>query len=291
MQVEKNPLSADLTRIIEKATKQIVLSAATLAGGRANAKLVVLSGGRQVVVKQPKGKDGTLAVEGAVIDYLKKKTKLPMPTVYYAGNDALIHDYIVADGVLTPEAEPEAATLLAELHAITADSFGFDFDTLFKERLQNNTKADRWVPFFIENRLLAAARAAIDAGKIDSVVFGKLEKLAQNLDRYLDEPEKPSLIHGDIWSSSVLCLNGHVQAFVDPAIYFADSEMEFAYSSEQSGLSGAFFRAYNEIRPFRAGYFEYRQSIYSLYPVLTALAAGDMSVLPRLEGILKRFGE
>lgn len=291
MQVEKNPLSAEVTRIIEGATKQIVLSAATLAGGRANAKLVVLSGGRQVVVKLPKGKDGTLAVEGAVIDYLKKKTKLPMPTVYYAGNDALIHDYIVADGVLTPEAEPEAAALLADLHTITADSYGFDFDTLFKDRLQKNDKNARWVPFFVENRLLAAARQALDAGKTDVSVFGKIEKLAQNLDRYLDEPEKPSLIHGDIWSSSVLCRNGHVQAFVDPAIYFADSEMEFAFLTPQSGLSAAFFRAYNEIRPFRAGYFEYRQKIYSLYPLLTALASGDSSVMPQLEEILNRFGE
>lgn len=291
MQVEKNPLSAELTRIVERATKRIVLSAATLAGGRANAKLVVLSGGCQVVVKQPKGKDGTLAVEGAVIDYLKKRTKLPMPTVYYAGDDALIHDYIVADGVLTPEAEPEAAALLAELHAITADSYGFDFDTLYKGRPQKNAKSEKWVPFFAENRLLEAARRASDAGAVEPAVFGKLEKLAQNLDRYLDEPEKPSLIHGDIWSSSVLCRGGRVQAFVDPAICFADSEMEFAFSSPQSSLSSAFFRAYNEIRPFRAGYFEYRQRIYCLYPILTALAAGDSSVMPQLKEILKRFGE
>ena len=65
MQVEKNPLSAKITQIVESATHRLVVSAATLAGGRTDAKLVVLSDGSQVVVKLPKGNGDKLAIEGA----------------------------------------------------------------------------------------------------------------------------------------------------------------------------------------------------------------------------------
>ena len=45
MQVENNPLSAQVTRIVDSSTGKLVLSAATLAGGCSDAKHVVLSDG------------------------------------------------------------------------------------------------------------------------------------------------------------------------------------------------------------------------------------------------------
>ena len=71
MQVEKNTLSAALTRIVEHSTGKFVVSAATLSGGLvANTKHVVLSDGSQVVVKVSKDSSENLEVEGAVISRL-----------------------------------------------------------------------------------------------------------------------------------------------------------------------------------------------------------------------------
>ncbi len=85
MQVENNPLSDQITRIVESSTGKLVVSAATLAGGFADAKHVVLSDGSQVVVKLSKDASGDLAVEGATMDYLKHHTQLPMPELFYSG--------------------------------------------------------------------------------------------------------------------------------------------------------------------------------------------------------------
>ena len=290
MQVENNPLSAKVTSIVESSTGKLVVSAATLAGGFADAKHVVLSDGSQVVVKLFKDSDSNLAVEGATMDYLKKHTKLPMPEVFYSGADALVHEYIVADGTLSVESEPEAAEHLAKLHAISSTFYGFDFDTMRAGVRQPNTKTDKWVPFFTQYRLLYMANLALESGNLPAEMMTRIEKFAEKTESYLDEPEKPSLLHGDIGSSTVLCHHKKIKAFVDPAIYFGDSEFEFVYSDVQPSLSKVFFDRYNEIRPFRSGFFEYRQSIYNLYPMLLNVKLFGTKCLPQIDTVLKRFG-
>ncbi|MBO4521487.1 MAG: fructosamine kinase family protein [Alphaproteobacteria bacterium] len=290
MQVENNPLSARITQIVESSTGKLVVSAATLAGGFADAKHVVLSDGSQVVVKLFKDSNSNLAIEGAMMDYLKRNTQLPMPEVFYSGSDALVHEYIVADGTLSRDSEPEAAEHLAKLHEITSDSYGFEFDTMRAGVSQPNAKMQKWVPFFVQNRLLYMAKQALDSGNLPVEVMTRIEKFAEKADAYLDEPEKPSLLHGDITASTVLCYQGKIKAFVDPAIFFGDPEFEFVFAGEQSSLSKAFYDRYNAIRPFRAGFFEYRQSIYNLYPMLLNVKLFGAECLPRITAVLSRFG-
>lgn len=290
MQVENNPLSAQVTRIVEASTGKLVVSAVTLAGGFADAKHVVLSDGSQVVVKLFKDSNSDLAIEGATMDFLKRHTQLPMPEVFYSGSDALVHEYIVADGTLSRDSEPEAAEHLAKLHEITSDSYGFDFDTLRAGVRQPNPKTEKWVPFFVQNRLLYMAKQALDSGNLPAETMSRIEKFAGKADAYLDEPEKPALLHGDITASTVLCYQGKIKAFVDPAIYFGDPEFEFVFDGGQSSLSKAFFDRYNEIKPFRQGFFEYRQSIYNLYPMLLNVKLFGTECLPRINAVLSRFG-
>ena len=290
MQVENNPLSAQVTRIVESSTGKLVLSAATLAGGFSDAKHVVLSDGSQVVVKLFKDSGSDLAVEGATMEYLKQHTPLPIPKVFYSGSDALVHEYVVADGTLSVNSEPEAAEYLAKLHEITSGSYGFDFDTLRAGVRQPNSRMEKWVPFFVQNRLLYMAEQASDSGNLPVEMRMRIEKFAGKADAYLDEPEKPALLHGDITASTVLCHQGKIKAFVDPAIYFGDPEFEFTFAGEQSSLSKVFFDRYKEIRPFRAGFFEYRQSIYNLYPMLLNVKLFGSECLPRIDATLKRFG-
>ncbi len=290
MQVENNPLSAKVTRIVESSTGKLVLSAATLAGGFSDAKHVVLSDGSQVVVKLFKDSGGDPAVEGATMEYLKQHTRLPIPQVFYSGPDALVHEYVVADGTLSAEYEPEAAEYLAKLHEITSDSYGFDFDTMRAGVRQPNPKTAKWVPFFTEHRLLYMAKQALDSGHLPADMMTRIEKFAEKTDAYLDEPEKPALLHGDITASTVLCYQGKIRAFVDPAIFFGDPEFEFVFDGEQSTLSKVFFDSYKAIRPFRAGFFEYRQSIYNLYPMLLNVKLSGSNCLPHIDATLKRFG-
>lgn len=292
MQVEKNTLSAALTRIVEHSTGKLVVSAATLSGGLvANTKHVVLSDGSQVVVKVSKDSSENLEVEGAEMMYLQKNTSLPVPKLYYSGPDVLVHEYIVADGIPDEDSEKQAAEMIAALHEITADSYGFEFDTAVTGLHQPNMQMRKWLPFFTENRLMYMAENAVAEGKLPAETMARIDRFAGKIDHYLDEPPKPSLVHGDLWATTILCREGKVRAFVDPALYFADSEIEFTYSTKNTTFSKAFFDRYNEIRPFRPGYFEARQYIYNLYPLLVhvRLFAPDQ-YLERIDAVLKRFG-
>lgn len=291
MQVEKNPLPPSITRIVEHSTGKLVLSAATLTGGFvANTKHVVLSDGSQVVVKISKEASENLEIEGAMMAYLEQHSELPMPKLYYSGQDLLIHEFIPADGTLSEGAEAEAAEHLAKLHDITAEAYGFEYDTIVTGLHQPNTQMRKWLPFFTENRLLYAATHALAEGKLPAGMMSRIENLAGKIDHYLDEPPKPSLVHGDIWATTILCYDGKVKAFVDPAVYYGDSEIEFTFSTKNSTLGKPFFDRYNEIRPFRPGYFESRRYIYNLYPLLVHVRLFGEAYVPRIDAILSRFG-
>ena len=134
------------------------------------------------------------------------------------------------------------------------------------------------------------ARQALDAGHLPIEMMRRIEKFSEKTEAYLDEPPKPALLHGDIGSSTVLCHHGKIKAFVDPGIYFGDPEFEFVFCGEQSSLSSVFFNKYNELHPFRPGFFEYRQSIYNLYPMLLNVKLFGAEPLPRIDAVLSRFG-
>lgn len=294
MQVEKNTLSPEITRVVEKSTGKLVLSAVTLTGGlAANTKHVVLSDGSQVVVKTGVAGSSTLAVEGKMMEYVKAHTKLPIPRPFYSSPEMLVYEFVATDNctsTLGEAAEKKAAELIAELHAITSESYGFDFDTIDTGVFQPNGRMQKWIPFFIENRLMFSAKIACEAGKIDADMMKRLESFAGVVQRYLDEPIRPSLLHGDLSSCCILCKDSKVVAFVDIGIYFGDNEMEFIYSTQRSTLSKAFFDRYNEIIPFRPGFFEVRRDIYNLYPLLIHAKVFGGVFIPRIDEILKRFG-
>ena len=289
MQVVSNPLSAKITELVEKSTRRLVVSAVTLAGGAFDTKQVILSDGSKVVVKLPKQNGQNLVVEGKSVDYLSSHTKLPQPKVFYVGDDAFIHEFILADGVLTFASEPQAAKMVAELHQNTSSDFGFDFDTVYQGMVQPNKKSKKWLPFFAENRLMFIAKKAMDAGFLPVETGKKIEKLASHLSKYIDEPPKPCLIHGDINSSTILCYKGEVKSFVDPAICYADNEFEFIHTGKQSSFSKKFFNIYHEIIPLRGGFFEVRLPIYNLFPILCDIKNGKTQDMDIVVQTLSRF--
>jgi len=117
----------------------------------------------------------------------------------------------------------------------------------------------------------------------------RIEKLAGKLERWLDEPEQPSLIHGDCWGGNILCRDGKVAAFVDPALYYADAEIELAFGTLFGTFGDSFFHRYRERRPLRPGFFEARRDLYNLYPLLVHVRLFGGGYLDGVERILDRF--
>lgn len=81
-----------------------------------------------------------------------------------------------------------------------------------------------------------------------------------------------------------------ITAFLDPAIYHADPEIELAFISLFNSFDKPFFERYREIKGIRAGFFEVRRDLYNLYPLLVHVYFFGGGYLDSVRDILHRFG-
>ena len=226
-----------------------------------------LSDGTSVVAKMDRAGESHLEREAHMLRYLRRKTELPVPEVYYSSEVLLLMELMPGKENLS-EAQTHAAELLAALHDVTAGAYGHERDTLIGSLSQPNLWTSSWIEFFRDQRLLYLAEVASEAGRLPANLRSRVEELAGRLEEILEEPERPALIHGDVWSGNVLADGDRITAFLDPAIYHADPEIELAYISLFGTFGEPFFRRYAEVRPIRFGFFEERRHLYSLYPLL-----------------------
>lgn len=251
-----------------------------------------LSDGSTVVAKVDRtGGEASLSLEGYMLRYLAEHSRLPVPEVYHAADELLIMEYVEGGGEASPTAERDAAELLAELHGVISTEFGHERDTLIGGLHQPNPWTASWVEFFRDHRLLYMAHEAQRAGRLPEEDLQRIDRLAGRFDEYIGEPESASLIHGDVWSGNVVSSgSGGIAAFLDPAIYHADPEMELAFISLFGTFGESFFEHYGEIRPVESGFFEVRRDLYNLYPLLVHARLFGGGYLGAVQNTLARFG-
>jgi fructosamine-3-kinase len=225
-----------------------------------------------------------------MLRYLASHSELPVPEVLHAAPDLLIVSYVPGGNRLGPQAQEHAAELLAALHDVRADRFGLELDTLIGGLHQPNPWTASWLAFFAQERLLYMAREGEQAGRLSVTFRQRVERLAGALPRWLQEPPFPSLIHGDVWTTNVLTVDGRITGFVDPAIYYADPEIELAFSTLFGTFGEPFFRRYQELRPLEPGFFEERRDLYNLYPLLVHVRLFGGSYISSVDQTLRRFG-
>jgi len=283
-------LAQDLPEIIARVTGSRPVRFQPMGGGCvADVREVTLENGHSIVAKA--GDAGAnLVLEGYMLQYLRDPGGLPVPDVLYSDDELLLMSRIESAGGLSGGAQAEAADMLAALHGVMSDRFGFDRATVIGGLHQPNDEAQDWVAFFRDRRLLYMAAQALDAGCLAVPLMARVETLAGKLGNWLDNSATPSLIHGDMWGGNVLCSRGRISGFIDPAIYYADAEIELAFSTLFNTFGDAFFDRYAEHRPIRPGFFEERRALYNLYPLLVHVRLFGGSYVGSVEGTLKRFG-
>lgn len=213
------------------------------------------------------GHEHLMAKEAAMLEYLGTGTKGPFPKVAGVGEGVLFLDFIENDRRKGNLGAAEAGRALADLHTITSDSFGFSEDTIFGPTDQPNPKTENWVEFFGQHRLLYMAKIAFEASRIEGSLLDSLQKFVDEIENFLPTNPTPSLLHGDFWGGNILFNEGHLAAFIDPAIYFGDAEVDLAFSTLFGSLGDDFFDAYREVRPIDPGFNE-RVDIYNLWGLL-----------------------
>ena len=275
-------------REIEAALGSRPVSRTPLSGGSiAHVDKIGLADGRIVVAKT--GARG-LALEAEMLTFLADRSDLPVPRVLLSGDDLLVMECLPGTTRLDPPSETHAAELLAALHERRADRFGFHRDTVIGGVPQPNPWNDNWIPFFRDHRLLHMARDCQAAGSLPTAMLHRLERFATKLDALLEEPDFPSLVHGDMWSGNILSDGGRITGFLDPAVYYGHAEIELAFSTLFGTIGDAFFERYHALRPISPGFFEIRKDIYNLWHLLTHVRLFGASYLGGVERVLARHG-
>ena len=273
---------------IEEAMGSSVENVSALSGGCVGeVYLGELRDRRRVVVKVEGGSKPALNIEGEMLLYLAEKSSLVVPRVYLSSGDLLVMEFLENDGRGGPLAEEEAADALAELHGVGADAYGFGKDTLIGGLPLWNRWEEDWARFFREERLLKMGRSCREAGKLDRKLWEELQEVAAGSEVLIGVPRTPGLIHGDIWSGNVLYHRGRLAGFIDPAIYYADPEVELAFITLFQTFGERFFSRYRERRGLEPGFFEVRRDLYNLFPLLVHVRLFGGSYVERLRSSVK----
>ena len=166
--------------------------------------------------------------------------------------------------------------------------FGFFQDNFIGARPQRNTPCESWISFFRDHRLAPQFSAADKYFTADD--RARNQKLLDHLDEFLIEPEKPSLLHGDLWSGNAMCGADGNALLIDPACYVGHAEADLAMTELFGGFPSKFYEAYHEARPLQPGY-EKRRDLYNLYQLLNHLNIFGSGYLNAVKCVVAEYVE
>ena len=112
--------------------------------------------------------------------------------------------------------------------------------------------------------------------------------MLDHLDRWIEEPAFPSMLHGDLWSGNALCGRMGEPVLIDPAVYIGHFEADLAMTELFGGFPPAFYNAYKEVNPVPAGYQE-RRDLYQLYHLLNHLNLFGSAYYGAVTRIIRRY--
>ena len=169
---------------------------------------------------------------------------------------------------------------------VTCGKYGALHDHLLGSGIQKNTPMDNWPEFFRECRLRPQFEKA--NSYFDNGTRKQIETFLGKLDRYLPEPERPSLLHGDLWAGNYMIDDQGHPWLIDPASYVGDAETDIALTELFGGFDRTFYEAYQSVIPLDPGYRD-RRDIYNLYHLVKHLNLFGTGYLPPVRSILKKY--
>jgi len=231
-----------------------------------------------------------LITEAQMLESLKT-AGWPVPDVWAVDDHCLVMEWLSNDNSsLSQRAQFKTGQTLAKLHRHSASYFGFANTTPIGPLAQPNHETSSWLDFYKNKRIMHIATIAQEKEALPTNLFDRLQVFSEQLGNFLCEPDKPSLIHGDIWGGNVMVHQGQLTGFIDPAIYYADKEIELAFTQMFSTFGQDFFKGYQTITPLEPAFFKERIDIYNLYPTLVHVCLFGSSYLPPIERTMDKFG-
>ena len=233
--------------------------------------------------------------EAAGLEAIRKTGCVRVPKVLgYGADDTesyLLLEYI-EPGRRSVKSSAELGEALANMHLADAGEFvsdgkyGFIHDNYIGSGTQINTPADSWIEFFINCRLMPQFERV--SGYFDSEDKKTINRFIEKLDRYLVEPDRPSLLHGDLWAGNYMIDSKDRPWLIDPATYVGHSEVDIAMTELFGGFDDYFYDAYTDVMGLDPGYRD-RRDIYNLHSLLNHLNLFGGGYFYSVKSIIERY--
>lgn len=278
------------TEILSGIISYPVLSVQSVSGGDINDayKLVTTDGYYFLKTNDRMADPDEMFREEAIaLNFIAETGKARVPSVLTYGR---LHEmgYLVLEWIQPGQARSGTArdlgSSLADLHQVSSDQYGWPSDNFIGTLPQMNTTRNSWSAFYINQRLIPQFEIACNAGYLrhdQTMTFMK------NIEPLLVS-EKPSLLHGDLWSGNWMADEEGNPYLIDPATYFGDREVDIALTQLFGGFDPDFYRAYHDTYPLDADY-EKRLPLYQLYYLLVHLNLFGTSYRPGVVNIMNRY--
>ncbi|HEX6589107.1 MAG TPA: fructosamine kinase family protein [Longimicrobiales bacterium] len=241
--------------------------------------------GRRFFLKRPKGTaiPGLFAAEAHALERIASTRTLRVPEVIACSDEsASPRADIPADAgswLLLEWLEPGSADratwerlgrALADMHRVDDDRFGWIEDNFIGTLPQSNTPSRSWADFWRDRRLRPQLDLALVNAVFTRAEAARFEALLSALDELVGPAvgDRPSLLHGDLWSGNLHVLDAGEPSLIDPAAYFGHREVDLAMAELFGGFDRRFFDAYREAWPIAPGYETRRRPLYQLYYLL-----------------------
>jgi fructosamine-3-kinase len=192
----------------------------------------------------------------------------PIITGTIPGFSFLVMEYIM-EGNRKADFWKEFAGGLAGLHRHTSTDFGLSEDNYIGTLKQSNNRHPDWSSFYARERILPLFQLALKQEKCSAADLKLAEEFCERLKDLVPE-EKPSLLHGDLWSGNFTADEHSHAVIFDPAVYYGHRETDIAMAKLFGGFDSSFYHYYNERFPLQKGW-EQRVEIFQLYPLLVHL--------------------
>ncbi|PRY25547.1 fructosamine-3-kinase [Aliiruegeria haliotis] len=243
-------------------------------GDLSTVSLLTLPSGRKIVAKQ-----GPQVAREARMLSAMARAGAPVPEVLGLSGTVLFLEFLRE---ITPDADGWSTLghALRRLHGNLSPTFGWNEDYAFGAVAIPNTPRENWPDFWAEQRLFAAPEA------LPTEISRRLDQVCKHLDTLLPARPPAALLHGDLWSGNLLFGPNCRAAFIDPACYYGDAEVDLAMLHLFGAPPGEFLRAYGPLAPG----WDVRRNIYQLWPALVHLRLFGNGYLPMIYSRLSALG-
>jgi fructosamine-3-kinase len=211
--------------------------------------------------------------------YLNEKFNF-FPKILKFNKNYLIIQYFENNNKKPKSTNVDFLESVVEIHSISNNYYGFNFNTQIGAIEQINDFEDSWVSFFLNKRLNTIFELANKKINMGEFVNKKLKFLLNNMSDFIPDNPTPILLHGDLWEGNILFNNKKFVGFIDPGSFFGHNEMEVAYLRwfNPPFIDSKFLEKYNGYIKLNKNYLNY-EPIYQLYYALCNVALWDKSYI------------